>query len=299
MRICRNCLVTLRQQVSLADGTVVDDGSQPIAYVHGGYQDIFEPIEKALTGKSAGERISVILKPQDTYGLIDESLRKVEPLDRFPTPPRPGDQVEGSSDESGPILRVVEVTENEVLLDGNHPFAGLELTFAAEILEVRTASQEEVMRASRAVRVNISRRRALWAAVVSLVAAPAVLLLVVGGLIDWLGSGVLAYGVLALGIAVLLAVLWQGLQYVQDLWRGGQVLHIDVQGIRWRGWTELVRWDMIDKIACETMGDESWYTVSLADKREFRIDASVLTLEAPQISWLFAQYLPATKLKGM
>ena len=298
MKIARNCLVTLRQLVSDADGRVIDDGAHPIAYVHGGYDDIFEAIERELAGKSIGDRISVTLDPEETFGLYDEALCKVVPLDHFPSPPRAGDQVESTPEEGGVLFLVHEVTGEGVHLDGNHPLAGHVLTFQAEILDVRPATQEEVIRASRAVHIGISRWRALKGIFVSFVAAPVMLLMIAGLLVEWLGSGILAYGVLAFGVAVLLAVLWRGLGYVREMWRGGQVLRIDVQGIQGRDFKELVPWEAIAKVKRESFGDDVQFTVCLADTREFHFDSTILTVETPQISWLFAQYLPAAKLEG-
>lgn len=298
MKIARNCLVTLRQLVSDADGRVIDDGAHPIAYVHGGYDDIFEAIERELAGKSTGDRVSVTLDPEQTFGLYDEALCKAVPLDHFPSPPRAGDQVESAPEEGGVLYVVRQVTGDSVHLDGNHPLAGQVLTFQAEILDVRPATPEEVIRASRAVHISISRWRSLKETFVSLVAAPVMLVMIAGLLIEWLGSGILAYGALAFSLVVLLAVLWRGIGYVRELWRGGLVLRIDVQGVHWRDFKELVPWEAIAKVRHETFGDDARFTVYLADKREFSFDGTILTVETPQISWLFAQYLPAAKLEG-
>jgi len=299
MKIDQNCMVTLRLRVSLADGTLVDDGAEPVTYVHGGYQDIFEAIERQLHGKSTGDRLDVTLKPEDAFGAVDESLCQFVPLEHFPTPPRPGDQVERQTDGTSQLFTVQEVSEDRVFLDGNHPLAGQQLAFQAQILDVRPATPEEVMRAARAVHVTISRWRAFKAVFTSYVAAPVMLLLVTGLTVEWLGSGILAYGALALGLAVLAAVLWKGLDHLRDLWRGGQMLSIDTRGIQWRDFPGVAAWGDIARIRLDSFGTESGYIVTLADNREFRIEASTLSLDTAQISWLLAQYLPAAKLDGV
>lgn len=299
MRIGKDCVVTLRQRVTLPDGAVLDDGDVPIRYVHGGYQDIFDKIEHALEGKGAGDVVTVRLTPQDAFGDHDPNLVIVAGLDQFHQPPKQGDMVERDHGHGVQLYRVTEVGGGAVMLDGNHPFAGLTLDFQAEVREIRLATAEEVANVLKTVTASISRLRALKLAAVFLVAAPAVLLVIVGGLVEWLGSGFVLALALLFCVAVLLGLLWSGVRYVRDLFRGGEVLRVDVQGLYWRDFGAPVAWTDIARVRFESSGEEVWYTVTLADQRSFKLDASALSIDSSRISRLFETYLPKAKLEGL
>lgn len=299
MRIAKDRVVTLRQRVSVPDGSVVDQGEAPIGYVHGGYHDIFDKIEQALEGRAVGEVVTVRLEPKDAFDEYDPDRVVVAGLDQFHQPPRQGDMVERDQGDGSQIYRVTEVRDDAVVLDGNHPFAGLTLDFQAEILDVRAATQEEVARVRKTVSASISRLRAFKMAAIFLVAAPVMLLLAVGGLVEWLESGVLLDLGLLFCLAVLIGLLWSGGRYVRDLIRGGEVLRVDVNGLYWRDFGAPVAWGDIATVRFERSGQEVWYAVTLADRRSFKVDASALTIDTGQISGLFTTYLPKAKLEGL
>lgn len=300
MRIARNAFVTLRQRVTDIDGRVIDEGAEPVRYIHGGYHDIFAKIEQALDGKGVGDVITVRLEPKDSFGEHDHGLVVVAGMDQFAKPPAEGDVVERDHGRGTQLYRVVEIREDGVVLDGNHPFAGLTLDFQAEVLEVRPASVDEVVRVERAVTARISRWRALRMAANFLVAAPVGVFLGAGLLAEWLGSGMVLYLLLLLLVAALLYCLWIGGRYARDLVRGGEVLRLDVKGLYWRDFGTPVAWGDIAKVEFDSSaGGEAWYAITLADERRFKIDASALSIGTKQISWLFANYLPAAKLEGI
>ena len=74
MQIAKNCVVTLDYRVTDPEGELVDDGSQPIVYLHGGYDGIFPKIEEALHGKTVGDKLEVKLQPEDAFGDYDAAL---------------------------------------------------------------------------------------------------------------------------------------------------------------------------------------------------------------------------------
>jgi FKBP-type peptidyl-prolyl cis-trans isomerase 2 len=300
MKIAKNSAVTLRQRVSDIHGQVIDEGAEPVRYIHGGYHDIFDKIEQALDGKRVGDVITVRLEPKDSFEEHDPGLVIVAAMDQFATPPALGDLVERDQGRGTQLYRVAEIREDGVVLDGNHPFAGLTLDFQAEVLEVRPASVEEVVRVERAVTASISRWRALKMAASKLVAAPVILFLVAGVLAEWLGPGITLTLVLLFLFAVLLYCLWTGGRYVRDMVRGGEVLRLDVKGLFWRDFGTPVAWEDIAKVEFgSNAGNEAWYSVTLADERQFKVNASALSISTTQISWLFANYLPAAKLEGI
>jgi FKBP-type peptidyl-prolyl cis-trans isomerase SlyD len=148
MRIEAGTVVSLTYKVSDQDGNVVDEGFQPMAYVHGGRDPqagLFPAIQKALDGKRAGDSVSVELAPLDAFGDYDEDLVFAEPREAFPKEIEVGTLLTLESDEGKTqIFRVVEFRDDLVVVDGNHPLAGMPLVFAATVDKVRAATDEEM-----------------------------------------------------------------------------------------------------------------------------------------------------------
>jgi len=101
-----------------------------------------------LQGKKAGDRCSVTMQPDDAFGEYDHSLVEVEARSSFPKEVEIGMQFEGgpegADDDDYLLFTVVEVTEDEVTVDGNHPLAGKTLTFNCTVTGVRKATAEEL-----------------------------------------------------------------------------------------------------------------------------------------------------------
>ena len=148
LEIARNSVVTLEYHVTDPEGEVVDEGREPIIYLHGGYDDIFPKIEEALQGKTVGESVQVKLQPDEAFGEYDTSLVQVEPRKDFPKELQVGMQFEGGPEDGGDddfvIYRVTDIAGDKVVLDGNHPLAGMALVFTCTVSGVRPASAEEV-----------------------------------------------------------------------------------------------------------------------------------------------------------
>lgn len=160
MRISSNTVVTLHQRVSDAAGTVIDDGAEPVCYLHGGYGDIFAAIEQALTGKAVGDHIQVALAARDAFGAYDPALVVAADPDQFDTPPANGTQVERRMGEDIRRFRVTGTVDGKVMLDGNHPLAGLDIVFAATVAAIRPATAAEI--AERQAKAKAEPGRAWW-----------------------------------------------------------------------------------------------------------------------------------------
>lgn len=147
MQISRNHVVTLNYQVTDRDGQVVDAGAQPLVYLHGGYGGLFDTLEVALQGKSVGDVFKVELTADQAFGDYDEGLVSVEPRDAFPADIEIGTQVE-MDDESGDDLlyTVTAIDGDKVVIDGNHPLAGMDLVFVGTVANIRKASAKEIAR---------------------------------------------------------------------------------------------------------------------------------------------------------
>jgi FKBP-type peptidyl-prolyl cis-trans isomerase SlyD len=147
MKIIKDSVVTLKYTVHDDEGKMVDQGNEPLTYLHGDYDGIFPAVEKALAGKEVGEKIQIKLQPDDAFGEYDAELVRVEPRDRFPKEIKVGMQFEGAAeddDEDLMIFTVTDVTDDKVVVDGNHPLAGVALLFDAAVVSVRPASAEEI-----------------------------------------------------------------------------------------------------------------------------------------------------------
>jgi FKBP-type peptidyl-prolyl cis-trans isomerase SlyD len=147
MKIVNNSVVTLKYTVHDDDGKLVDQGNEPLIYLHGGYDGIFPLVEKALAGKQEGEKIKLKLQPDDAFGEYDAELVRVESRDHFPSEIAVGMQFEGAAeddDEDLMIFTVTDIADDKVVVDGNHPLAGIALTFDCTVLSVRPATTEEI-----------------------------------------------------------------------------------------------------------------------------------------------------------
>ena len=141
-----NTVVTMTYELKNTDGEVLESSAEPVAYLHGGYDNIFPKVEEAMHGKNVGDVIEVNLEPVDGFGEFDEELVQIEPASAFPADElKVGMQFEGE-DETGEVIlyTVTEIADDKVVVDGNHPWAGERLLFKATITEVRSASKEEV-----------------------------------------------------------------------------------------------------------------------------------------------------------
>ena len=148
MQVVKNTVVTLDYSVSDPDGELVDAGEEPIVFLHGGYDDIFPMIEEAVEGKKIGESVVVKMQPDDAFGEYDAELIQIESRKGFPKELEVGMQFEGvpdgSDDDDILIYRVTEIADDKVVLDGNHPLAGMALVFTCTVTAVRPASAEEI-----------------------------------------------------------------------------------------------------------------------------------------------------------
>jgi FKBP-type peptidyl-prolyl cis-trans isomerase SlyD len=147
MLIARNTVVTLKYSVKASDGESVDEGAAPLVYLHGGYGGIFDRIEEELQGKTEGDALEVKLEPEDAFGEYDAELVAIEPRQLFPDNIEVGMQFErgsedGESDDA--LFTITDIADDKVVVDGNHPLAGIALLFSCTVMGVRAATAEEI-----------------------------------------------------------------------------------------------------------------------------------------------------------
>jgi FKBP-type peptidyl-prolyl cis-trans isomerase SlyD len=154
MQVAKNTVVSLDIEVSDVWGNLLERSEQPLSYLHGGYAGIVPAVEQALEGKQPGDSLSMRLEPDDAFGDYDEDLVRVEPRARFPETLEvgmqfegvPSDEDESDDDEAGePIIYIVtDIADEAVVLDGNHPYAGIALQFNCTVRGVREATAAEI-----------------------------------------------------------------------------------------------------------------------------------------------------------
>jgi FKBP-type peptidyl-prolyl cis-trans isomerase SlyD len=113
-----------------------------VTYLHGGYGELLEALERALEGKAPGEEVSLQLEPEQAFGEYDAALLRIEPAERYGEGLKVGMEVE----EDSRFYTVSDIAEGKVVLDANHPLAGMALRFFCHVLAVRSASAEEIRR---------------------------------------------------------------------------------------------------------------------------------------------------------
>lgn len=141
-------VVTFHYELKDDNGTILDasKGQEPLTYMHG-MNNLIPGLENELTGKSAGDKIQVTVKPQDAYGQINPDLVQKVPHNAFQEIGKvePGMQLQSTSpDGHVRLLTVQKVDEEGVTVDGNHPLAGQTLHFDVKIETVREATAEEL-----------------------------------------------------------------------------------------------------------------------------------------------------------
>ncbi len=134
-------MVSLRIEMHDAQGVKLQQASDH-TYLHGGYGEMLAALERALEGKAPGESVMLQLEPEDAFGDYDAELLRVEPAERYGKGIAAGMEVE----EDSRFYTVTDVADGKVVLEGNHPLAGMALRFSIEIVAVRGANPEEMRR---------------------------------------------------------------------------------------------------------------------------------------------------------
>lgn len=133
-------MVRLRMEMHDAQGEPLS-GPAELSYLHG-HGQLPEALERVLEGRGAGESVRVQLEPEQAFGEYDASLLRVEPEESYGEGITVGMEVE----QGARFYRVTDVGGGAVVLDGNHPLAGIALRFSCVILAVRAATAEELRR---------------------------------------------------------------------------------------------------------------------------------------------------------
>jgi len=147
MHIFKDRVVTIEYTITDDGGQVVDttDNAESLAFIQG-RGTLFPALEEALDGRVLGEKMEVVLTPEQAYGVRDEALVKKVPRDHVNIP---GDigiglKLRSRKSEGGAPITVVDFDDETVTLDANNPLAGATLTINLVIVDVREAAVEEL-----------------------------------------------------------------------------------------------------------------------------------------------------------
>ena len=150
MQIQNPCVVSLVWRLEDAQGQLIDELTEPLEFYVGG-EDLLTKVEEALIGHEAGYSATLHLEPDNAFGQYDANLVFFEERSVFPDEVGQGMQFEGPPEGSRTpgmpqdvIYTVTEVYDSHVVLDGNHPLAGLALVIKLEVRDVREATDEEI-----------------------------------------------------------------------------------------------------------------------------------------------------------
>ncbi len=147
MQVAKDRVVRFHYVLSDAAGVPIENshGDSPLAVLwgHGG---LIPGVERALEGRVAGDRLEIVVAPDEGYGERRQDLVQRLSKKYFPQPDKlkPGMIVEVRTERGPRAVTVLKVGMSVIDVDGNHPLAGQTLHFAVEVVEVREASKEEI-----------------------------------------------------------------------------------------------------------------------------------------------------------
>lgn len=147
MQIANNRVVSINYTLKDDDDNIIDQSSDgSFSYLHGA-SNIIPGLENALTGKAAGDELSVSIPPEEGYGVRDAARVQNVPREMFPADQeiQAGMQFHAQGpDGQSIVVMVAKVDDDTVTVDGNHPLAGVQLNFDVKVMEIRDATAEEL-----------------------------------------------------------------------------------------------------------------------------------------------------------
>lgn len=151
MQISQQCVAALTWTLKDTLGEVLDVLDEPVEFLIGG-QDLLPVIEEALLGHAAGASVDLQIEPEQAFGDFNDQLIFLEPRALFPKDLEEGQLFEGSSLPQGcnpdapkdALYCVTDIYPEHVVLDGNHPLAGIAIRLHVRVESVREATEAEI-----------------------------------------------------------------------------------------------------------------------------------------------------------
>jgi FKBP-type peptidyl-prolyl cis-trans isomerase SlyD len=151
MKITPQCVVALTWTLKDTLGEVLDELDEPVEFLLGG-DDLLASIEEELQGHENGDSLDLHLEPENAFGDYDENRVFLEPRSVFPAEIEEGMSFDGAAMPAGAsaemprefIYTVTEIYPEHVVLDGNHPLAGIAIRLNLKVESVREATEHEI-----------------------------------------------------------------------------------------------------------------------------------------------------------
>ena len=149
MKITEQCVVALSWTLKDTLGEVLDHTDEPTEFLVGG-DDLLSKVEDALLGQSVGASVQLQIEPTDAFGDYNEQLVFLEPRKLFPDQLEEGMVFEGLPQGCNPeapkdkLFFVSDIYPEHVVLDANHPLAGIAIRLTLKVQHVREATEAEI-----------------------------------------------------------------------------------------------------------------------------------------------------------
>lgn len=145
-KICKNKFVSLTYTITDETDETLERIDLPIQYIQGAKSQVIEKIEVALEGHEVGDMVQVVLTPEEGFGPHQPELTFTDDLNNVPPQFHSiGAEVEFQNDHGeAKTFRVIKIENGQLTVDGNHPFAGKNITYNLSVKEVRDATPDEL-----------------------------------------------------------------------------------------------------------------------------------------------------------
>ncbi|MEW8204576.1 MAG: FKBP-type peptidyl-prolyl cis-trans isomerase [Candidatus Thiodiazotropha taylori] len=139
--------VSLSYMIQDMDGNVLEQSDLPVGYIHGGETELIGGMDQAVLGKAQGEEVTMTIPAENGFGEYNPDLVITDNIENVPVELRQlGAEVQ-MQNEAGDVrsFYVTKIEGDRLTVDGNHPLAGKTLQVKLKILQVRDASQEDML----------------------------------------------------------------------------------------------------------------------------------------------------------
>ncbi len=147
MKVQENTVVGIHYTLKNDEGDVLDSSNNldPLQYLQG-KGNIISGLEQALDGKESGDKVNVTLEPEDAYGSYRDELVQQVPKSAFQgvNDLQEGMRFQAQTEQGALPIKIINIEDDTVTVDGNHELAGERLHFDVSIESVRQATNEEL-----------------------------------------------------------------------------------------------------------------------------------------------------------
>ncbi|MDH5484608.1 MAG: peptidylprolyl isomerase [Gammaproteobacteria bacterium] len=146
MTVENNKVITINYTLTNDQGEIIDESNDgSFCYIHGA-DNIIPGLEKELHGKAKGDKLKLVIQPEDAYGEYNAAITQVVERAMFGDEEvEVGMQFHAEADEGGMVMITIsEINGDQITIDGNHPLAGVTLHYDVDVHDIRDATEEEL-----------------------------------------------------------------------------------------------------------------------------------------------------------